>query len=86
MLNAISQKVVDTAYAVTQTQCVWKAVVKSTPIIVALVAISNIPTVEAGSGAYWACIQTCRAAAPHSWITAIGCPIICAPFLAAPGG
>ncbi len=53
---------------------------------VTLYALASLPVVSAaangGSGAYIACIQTCRAANPHSWITALVCPVICAPFLA----
>jgi hypothetical protein len=39
---------------------------------------------DAGPGTYLRCIQICRGT-DQSWWTAIGCPVICAPFLLAKG-
>ena len=51
---------------------------------ITIFALANVPTAEAGAGAYWSCIQTC-AAGGMDWIKTFLCPTICAPFLLAPG-
>ena len=54
--------------------------------MVALAALASLPTVSAGAGAYWSCIQTCCGGGPPpTWYHAVVCPTICAPFLLAPG-
>ena len=52
---------------------------------VALAALSSLPVVEAKAGAYLACIDACRTGMGLNWTSAIVCPIICSPFLLAPG-
>lgn len=57
---------------------------KTAVLFVTVLALANLPVADAGPGAYWACIQTCLASMGPGWHSAITCPIICAPFLAAP--
>lgn len=50
----------------------------------AIYALANIPSADAGARAYLQCINICKEG--MNWIKAIVCPTICAPFLLAPGG
>jgi hypothetical protein len=50
----------------------------------AIYAFTTLPIAEAGAGAYWSCIQVCSSQGMN-WLVAIGCPVVCAPFLLGPG-
>ena len=54
--------------------------------IVAILALINLPVANAGPAAYWGCVQTCLQSMGKGWASAIICPTICAPLIAAPGG